>query len=92
MTKLSQRQRLLAALLTATFVAGCGSESPSKITSGEPLQLAPVFSSENGALHLRVTAETARSSIAGKEYDRMFIYRTELVGGTGRKTEGTTSS
>ena len=91
-TKLGRRLLLLAVMLPATFVAGCGSEPPSKIESGEPLRLAPVYSSENGALHLRVTAETTRSSIAGKEYDRMFIYKTELVGGTGRKKEGTTSS
>jgi FtsP/CotA-like multicopper oxidase with cupredoxin domain len=92
MTKVARRLCLVVVIVAASVIAGCGGGSASQIESGEPLRSAPVYSSENGALHLRVTAETARSSIAGKEYDRMFIYRTELVGGAGRKTEGTTSS
>lgn len=92
MSKLRRRSTLLAVILPVAILAACGGDDEPHNETDQPLALAPVYSSHNGALHVRVTAETTRSSIAGREYDRMFIYKTELVGNTGSKQAGTTSS
>jgi FtsP/CotA-like multicopper oxidase with cupredoxin domain len=92
MTKLRRRLFVLAVIAVLSIVAGCGSDSSPEAKSGEPLRFAPVYSSKNGALHLRVTAQTRASTIAGKPYKRMFVYKTELIDNKGRQKGGTTSA
>lgn len=88
-----RRALALTALAPAVFVGGCaGKDEPLQAKTDEPLRTAPVYASENGALHLRVTAEETSSTIAGLPYKRMFVYKTRVIGGVGRRTGGTTSS
>ena len=82
---------LIAALLSS-ILAGCWGDSTPEPTRGEPLASAPVYSSVDGELHLRVTADTAGSEIAGVPYKHMDIYKTEIVGGKGRSSDGSTST
>jgi hypothetical protein len=79
----------LAIGLVVVSLAGCGGASSKGGKSAKPIQsaelaVAPVYSSVNHVLHLRVRASTATSTIAGVIYKKMDIYDTSVVDGQGR--------
>lgn len=51
-----------------------------------------VYSSRNGLLHLRVTAEQVTSTIDGRGYPNLYTYATRLVDGQGTFRAGTASA
>ncbi|MEA2372415.1 MAG: hypothetical protein QOH12_2809 [Solirubrobacteraceae bacterium] len=92
-----RRSSCLAIGLLVLFLTGCGGASSKGGGSAKPIQsaelaVAPVYSSVNHVLHLRVRASTATSTIAGVLYRKMDIYDTSVVDGQGRFAPGTTSS
>lgn len=61
------------------------------MSTGHVLETAPIFTSKAGVLHLRVRAESTTSTINGRSYKNMYVYRESVVGGAGTFTPGTAS-
>jgi len=85
------------AVLTAVVLlgAGCtsgGSKPAPAVTTGHVLEAPPIFASRAGVLHLRVKAEPTTSTINGRSYKNMYVYRESVVGGAGTFTPGSASA
>lgn len=77
------------------FGAGCSGSTNKPapaVTTGHVLEAPPIFTSKAGELHLRVKAESTTSTINGRSYKNMSVYRESVVGGAGTFTPGTASA
>ena len=83
---------LAAVLLLGAGCTGGASKPAPAVTTGHVLEAPPIFTSRAGVLHLRVKAEPTTSTINGRTYKNMYVYRESVVGGAGTFRPGTASA
>jgi len=85
---------LRALALSLGALAATGATAGVASAAGEPtvpFERPAQYTSVNGQLHLRVRAAEVTSTVNGREYNNLYSYETEVIGGRGTYMPGTTS-